>query len=69
MHKIVAEQITGRIEVEGLVKRFGAMTAVDGVSLKVNPASSWRCWAHRVRGKTTILMAIAGFEYPDVGRI
>ncbi|POR46623.1 putative spermidine/putrescine transport system ATP-binding protein [Bosea psychrotolerans] len=57
------------IEIEGLVKRFGSVKAVDGVSLAVEPGEFLALLGPSGSGKTTILMAIAGFEYPDEGRI
>ena len=57
------------IEIDGLVKRFGAVTAVDSVSLAVEPGEFLALLGPSGSGKTTILMAIAGFEYPDEGRI
>ncbi|SIP88909.1 ABC transporter ATP-binding protein [Bosea sp. TND4EK4] len=57
------------IEIDGLVKRFGAVKAVDSVSLAVEPGEFLALLGPSGSGKTTILMAIAGFEYPDEGRI
>ncbi len=57
------------IEVRDAVKRFGAVTAVDHVSLAVEPGEFLALLGPSGSGKTTILMAIAGFEYPDEGRI
>ena len=56
MHKVLAEQNAGRIEVEGLVKRFGATKAVAGVSLKVQSGEFLALLGPSGSGKTTILM-------------
>lgn len=59
----------GRVAVQGLVKRFGPVNAVDHVSLEVSSGEFLALLGPSGSGKTTILMAIAGFEYPDEGRI
>ncbi|WP_374442244.1 ABC transporter ATP-binding protein [Stella sp.] len=55
--------------VHDLVKRFGPVAAVDGVSLSVAPGEFVALLGPSGSGKTTILMAIAGFEYPTSGRV
>ena len=59
----------GRVAVQGLVKRFGPVNAVDHVSLEVGAGEFLALLGPSGSGKTTILMSIAGFEYPDEGRI
>jgi spermidine/putrescine transport system ATP-binding protein len=57
------------IVVEGVVKRFGATTALDGVSLRVEPGTFVSLLGPSGCGKTTLLRIIGGFETPDAGRI
>ncbi|MFH5923078.1 ABC transporter ATP-binding protein [Roseomonas xinghualingensis] len=59
----------GRVAVQGLVKRFGPVRAVDHVSLEVSSGEFLALLGPSGSGKTTILMSIAGFEFPDDGRI
>ncbi|PWC29583.1 ABC transporter ATP-binding protein [Teichococcus aestuarii] len=61
--------LAGRVAVEGLVKRFGPVNAVDHVSLEVSSGEFLALLGPSGSGKTTILMSIAGFEFPDAGRI
>jgi len=63
------DETQGRVAVQALVKRFGAVNAVDHVSLEVSSGEFLALLGPSGSGKTTILMAIAGFEYPDEGRI
>ncbi|HET6467064.1 MAG TPA: ABC transporter ATP-binding protein [Geminicoccaceae bacterium] len=55
--------------VDGLVKRYGAVTAVDDVSFTAAPGQFVSLLGPSGCGKTTTLRCIAGFERPDRGRI
>ena len=55
--------------ISGLVKRFGATTAVDGLSFRVPPGMLYAFLGPNGAGKTTTLRMIAGFETPSCGRI
>ena len=57
------------IAVENLVKRFGSFTAVDGVSLAVEPGQIHGFLGPNGAGKTTSIRMIAGLLRPDAGRI
>ena len=57
------------LEIAGASKRFGAITAVDGVSLSVERGAFYALLGPSGCGKTTLLRMIAGFETPDSGRI
>lgn len=59
----------GAIEIRGLSKRFGAVQAVDDVSLSVRAGEFLALLGPSGSGKTSILMSIAGFETPDAGSI
>jgi len=50
-------------------RRYGAVTAVGGVSLTVAPGEFVSLLGPSGSGKTTLLMMLAGFEEPDQGRI
>ncbi len=57
------------VEVSQVSKRFGAITAVDQVSLAVVAGETLSLLGPSGCGKTTTLRLIAGFETPDVGAI
>ena len=57
------------VAIDGLVKHFGAVRAVDGVSLSAQGGEFLALLGPSGSGKSTILMCIAGFEIPDAGRI
>src|SRR6187402_3601451 len=57
------------IAVENLVKRFGSFTAVDGVSINVEPGEIHGFLGPNGAGKTTTIRMIAGLLKPTSGRI
>jgi putative spermidine/putrescine transport system ATP-binding protein len=57
------------VEFVAVSKRFGATTAVDGVSLRVAKATYCCLLGPSGCGKTTLLRLLAGHEYPSDGDI
>jgi ABC-type Fe3+/spermidine/putrescine transport system ATPase subunit len=57
------------IVLEGVTKRFGAVTAVDALSLSIRQGELLTLLGPSGCGKTTILRIIAGFERPDAGTV
>ena len=57
------------IAIHDLVKRYGQFTAVDGVSLDVQPGEIHGFLGPNGAGKTTTLRMIAGLLKPTTGRV
>jgi putrescine transport system ATP-binding protein len=57
------------LEIAGVRKRFGAVLAVDDVSLTIERGALFALLGPSGCGKTTLLRMIAGLESPDSGRI
>ncbi|WP_339710850.1 ABC transporter ATP-binding protein [uncultured Sphingosinicella sp.] len=57
------------ISIQNVTKRFGAVAAVDNVSLDIMPGEFFVLLGPSGCGKTTLLRMIAGFEVPTEGRI
>ncbi|MDD4890617.1 MAG: ABC transporter ATP-binding protein [Phycisphaerae bacterium] len=58
-----------RLQIENLTRRFGPVTAVDDMSLVVEPGELFFLLGPSGCGKTTLLRMLAGFVAPDAGRI
>jgi spermidine/putrescine ABC transporter ATP-binding subunit len=57
------------VELRAVTKRFGSLTAVNAVTLKVRKGEFLSLLGPSGCGKTTSLRLIAGFERPDEGEI
>jgi branched-chain amino acid transport system ATP-binding protein len=57
------------LEVSGLVKRFGGLTATDGVDLTVVPGEVHAVIGPNGAGKTTLINQLTGEIAPDAGAI
>ena len=57
------------LTVEDLTIRFGAVTALDGVSLSVAPGERVALLGHNGAGKSTLFKTVLGFLQPAGGRL
>ncbi len=65
----MADPAVAILEVDGLVKHYGGVHAVDGVSFTVERGSITGLIGPNGAGKSTALAAIAGYVAPTAGRI
>src|SRR5215213_9924371 len=59
----------GSVELVDVTKRFGAMVAVDKLTLEINAGEFLSLLGPSGCGKTTTLRMLAGFDQPDEGFI
>ena len=59
----------GSVQLVGVTKRYGDVTAVDNLDLLVKPGEFLSLLGPSGCGKTTTLRMLAGFEQPDEGHI
>ena len=64
-----APSSAGGVRVDGVTKRYGDVTAVDGVSLDVPAGAFVSLLGPSGCGKTTLLRLVGGFETPDAGAV
>jgi putrescine transport system ATP-binding protein len=57
------------VRFDAVSKRFGALTAVDELSLDIMQGEFFALLGPSGCGKTTLLRMLAGFEAPDAGRV
>ena len=55
--------------VDGLVRRFGSLTAVDDVSLRIEPGETVGLLGPNGAGKTTLISIICGIVNPTTGTV
>ncbi len=60
--------MTALVEADGLVKSFGMLKAVDGITLKVERGEVLGFLGPNGAGKSTTMRLITGFLEPDAGR-
>jgi putative spermidine/putrescine transport system ATP-binding protein len=67
---VAAQEVKdAELRVDGVVKRYGAVVALGGVSLSVAAGEFLTILGPSGSGKTTLLKVVAGFEFPDAGRV
>jgi ABC-type sugar transport system ATPase subunit len=57
------------LSVRNLVKKFGGLTAVDDVSLDIQPGEVVGLVGDNGAGKSTLIKCVSGVHHPDGGRI
>jgi simple sugar transport system ATP-binding protein len=57
------------LEVYNLTKRFGSLTALDQVSMKVRPGTIHALLGENGAGKSTLVKCVMGFYHPDHGDV
>jgi simple sugar transport system ATP-binding protein len=57
------------LEVAGMRKRFGAVVALDGVSLRLPPGRVHAVLGENGAGKSTLVKCVMGYHRPDAGRL
>jgi ABC-type branched-subunit amino acid transport system ATPase component len=69
MSAAIAPVATPRLQVRGLVKRFGGLVAVNGVGFDVHAGEILGLIGPNGSGKSTVMRLIMGIERPDAGSV
>ena len=64
-----ADSYSNAIETEGLVRRFGAVPAVDGIDLSVRRGEIYGFLGPNGAGKTTVIRMLVTLLLPTAGRV
>ena len=57
------------LTLENITKRYGALTALDGVSLQIERGEFFGLLGPNGAGKSTLMSLVAGLRAPDAGRL
>jgi branched-chain amino acid transport system ATP-binding protein len=57
------------LSIEGVSVRFGGITALDGVTMQIQPGEIVGLLGPNGAGKTTLFNAVSGFIKPDAGHV
>ena len=69
MSDVSSDQTATALRVEGISKRFGALTALREVTLRLGVGEVLGLIGDNGAGKSTLLKVICGFHRPDTGHI
>jgi len=58
-----------RLELRGITKRFGSLTANDNISITVEPGQIHSLLGENGAGKSTLVNVLFGLLHPDEGEI
>jgi ABC-type sugar transport system ATPase subunit len=61
--------MTEALRADAIIKRFGAVTALDGVSLTLREGKILGILGDNGAGKSTLMKILTGYEMPDSGRL
>ncbi|MCJ9670381.1 MULTISPECIES: ATP-binding cassette domain-containing protein [unclassified Neorhizobium] len=63
------DKLLPAVSFQGVARRYGAVTAVNDVSLDIATGEFFALLGSSGSGKTTLLMLLAGFDRPTEGRV
>ncbi|GIE98753.1 ABC transporter ATP-binding protein [Paractinoplanes rishiriensis] len=66
---LTAPPATLAVDLDGIVKRYGAVTAVDGISLRIRPGEVVALLGPNGAGKTTTIDILLGLARPTEGEV
>ena len=66
---MTSQTMPAAVEIEHLVKRFGNFTAVDDLSLRVEPGEIFGLLGPNGSGKTTTVNMVSGLSIPTSGQV
>ena len=69
MEKASGPSATGALSLRGLSRRFGALRAVDDISLDIGDGEFFTIVGPSGSGKSTLVRLLAGLEVPDAGSL